>query len=279
LDQQYFIQSRGRVQGPFTEAQLHKMARRGKFSRHYQVSLDRQNWEPASTHPELFPAPGAGKIRRTPAPNAGDDTGIELAEVVDSPETEPADTLDQEVADAGQTDATKDEIRFVEVEEQPVAESEPQWYYTRGGQQQGPVSMDQLQFFASTGQLLPEEHLWMEGMPDWVPARLVPGVFPDGVPAAVDTGSVAVRSVAPLAVASFVSGLLGASLFFFLGSILAVVFGHVALKQINESGDTLGGRGMAISGLVLGYAILIAGVVVGLVVLCIVLLPDSLTGN
>jgi hypothetical protein len=36
-----------------------------------------------------------------------------------------------------------------------------------------------------------------------------------------------------------------------IGSILAVVFGHVALKQIERTGQ--GGRGMAVAGLVLGY--------------------------
>jgi len=37
----------------------------------------------------------------------------------------------------------------------------------------------------------------------------------------------------------------------FLGPILAVVFGHIALSQIQRRGD--GGRGMAIAGLVIGY--------------------------
>jgi hypothetical protein len=40
---------------------------------------------------------------------------------------------------------------------------------------------------------------------------------------------------------------------YWIGSILAIVFGHVALSQIKKSGGTQGGRGMAIAGLVLGY--------------------------
>jgi len=35
--------------------------------------------------------------------------------------------------------------------------------------------------------------------------------------------------------------------------VLALVFGHVALKQIARTGGAQGGRGMAIAGLVLGY--------------------------
>ena len=52
-----------------------------------------------------------------------------------------------------------------------------------------------------------------------------------------------------LAITSLVLGILG----FFLGflSILAIIFGGVALNQIGKD-PTLGGKGMAIAGLVLG---------------------------
>lgn len=53
-----------------------------------------------------------------------------------------------------------------------------------------------------------------------------------------------------LAVASCIAGLIW---FFWLGSIAAVVFGHVALAQIGRSNGWQTGRGMAITGLVLGY--------------------------
>lgn len=56
-----------------------------------------------------------------------------------------------------------------------------------------------------------------------------------------------------MAVASFVCG--------FLCSLLAVVFGHIALSQISRSGES--GRGLAIAGLVLGY------IGVGVVVLAV----------
>ena len=53
-----------------------------------------------------------------------------------------------------------------------------------------------------------------------------------------------------LAIASMVLGILW---IYWVGSILAVVFGHIALSQIKKSGGTQAGRGMAIAGLVLGY--------------------------
>jgi hypothetical protein len=59
-----------------------------------------------------------------------------------------------------------------------------------------------------------------------------------------------VRSTNGLAVASLIAG------FFWLGwfgSFLAVIFGHVALSQIKQSGGRQEGNGLAIAGLVLGY--------------------------
>ncbi|HEX8745460.1 MAG TPA: DUF4190 domain-containing protein [Thermoleophilaceae bacterium] len=62
-----------------------------------------------------------------------------------------------------------------------------------------------------------------------------------------------------LAVASLV---LSALWLFGLGSLLGVVLGHIALRQIEASGEL--GRGLAIGGLVLGYlalAVLALGLV------------------
>jgi hypothetical protein len=58
------------------------------------------------------------------------------------------------------------------------------------------------------------------------------------------------QSTNGLAVASLIAGFLWIGWF---GSILAVIFGHVALGQINRSGGREGGSGLAIAGLVLGY--------------------------
>ena len=53
-----------------------------------------------------------------------------------------------------------------------------------------------------------------------------------------------------LAIASLVLGILW---LWWIGSILAVVFGHISLNRIKASGDSIPGRGLAIAGLVLGY--------------------------
>ena len=61
------------------------------------------------------------------------------------------------------------------------------------------------------------------------------------------------RQTSTLAVISLVAGLLGWTLLPFLGSIVAVICGHMARKEIRLAPDRLEGDGLAIAGLVLGY--------------------------
>jgi hypothetical protein len=58
------------------------------------------------------------------------------------------------------------------------------------------------------------------------------------------------KSTNGLAIASMVLGILW---IYWLGSILALIFGYVAKGQIDQSAGRQGGRGMAIAGIVLGW--------------------------
>jgi hypothetical protein len=70
------------------------------------------------------------------------------------------------------------------------------------------------------------------------------------------------RSTNGLAIAAMVLGIVWV---YWLGSILALIFGYVAKGQINQSAGRQAGKGMAIAGIVLGW------VGVGTLLLCIVL--------
>jgi hypothetical protein len=70
-----------------------------------------------------------------------------------------------------------------------------------------------------------------------------------------------------MAVAAMVLGILW---LFWIGSILAVIFGHISLSRIKHD-RTLGGRGMAIAGVVLGY------VGLGLLVLSVIVAAFTTT--
>jgi len=261
MDQQYYIRLRGRVQGPFPAEKLQALARRGKFNRHYQVSTDRATWEPASRHPDLLPTGGPPKLRQTPAVD-------EPSEPVEPSEKVAEEPTLETLVEAG------DDLQ--------------QWYYARDGEETGPVTMETIQLLASTGQLTVDDYLWTDGMPEWAAAGDVPGVFADPyaaspasephdrtVSAVASAGGGSGSQIAPMAVASFVLGLLGTSILYFMGSILAIVFGHIALKQIQESDEKLGGRGLAISGLILGYLVVVATVLVGTMIATIIILGSA----
>jgi len=66
-----------------------------------------------------------------------------------------------------------------------------------------------------------------------------------------------VRQTSALAIVSLVLGLLGWTLLPFLGSIGAVICGHLARGEIRRNPATVDGDGMAIAGLVLGWSLII----------------------
>jgi uncharacterized RDD family membrane protein YckC len=52
-----------------------------------------------------------------------------------------------------------------------------QWYYTQDYEQHGPVDSPTLKQLAMTGQLQPYDLVWKAGMPDWMAAEKVRGLF------------------------------------------------------------------------------------------------------
>ncbi|MEM8533553.1 MAG: DUF4190 domain-containing protein [Chloroflexota bacterium] len=61
-----------------------------------------------------------------------------------------------------------------------------------------------------------------------------------------------------MAIASLISGILTWVFLPFIGAIVAVITGHMARKEIREANGQLSGEGMALVGLILGYAQLAA---------------------
>ena len=64
------------------------------------------------------------------------------------------------------------------------------------------------------------------------------------------------RPTSALAIASLISGILGWTLLPWVGSLVAVITGHMARGEIRRSGGSLEGDGLAVGGLILGYAML-----------------------
>ena len=73
------------------------------------------------------------------------------------------------------------------------------------------------------------------------------------------------RQTSSLAVVSLVSGILGWSLLPLIGSIVAIITGHMARGEIRRAPDRMEGDGLAVGGLILGYTMLVLGTI-GIVV-------------
>jgi len=78
-----------------------------------------------------------------------------------------------------------------------------------------------------------------------------------------------------MALVSLIAGILGLTFLPTIGSIVALVTGYMAKKEIRESAGALSGDGMATVGLILGWvgvAILLIGICITFVVLALIAL-------
>lgn len=228
MSKKFYIQVRGKRQGPFTVERLRQMAKRGRFGRQHRISTDGRSWKSAEEFPELFAAEGERKMRQSGAAGMGAEAAI------------PADPT--AVA--------------------PAAPASQGWFYSHGGQQLGPVSMEVLRHAKSTGTLKADDLVWTHGMTEWKRAdKALPGLFsaqaeaaapgPGGGAAAVGPEGAPVEyhgQMSNLALYSLVLGFIP-----LIGSIAAIICGHKALGDIDSSDGEMEGRNLALGGLILGY--------------------------
>ncbi len=134
-----------------------------------------------------------------------------------------------------------------------------QFYVAQNGEKVGPLERDEVYRRLTKGELRGEDLGWHEGLADWEPlSKLLPP--PSAAPLPVfGTAGIEVsglrapqKTTSGLAITSLVCGILG---FFCLGitSIVAVITGHMARSKIKRSMSSIGGEGLALAGLILGY--------------------------
>ncbi len=56
------------------------------------------------------------------------------------------------------------------------------WYVGKGRDRRGPFTSGQLREMATSGELLPTDLIWKDGMSGWVPASKTKGLFPARTP-------------------------------------------------------------------------------------------------
>jgi hypothetical protein len=152
---------------------------------------------------------------------------------------------------------------------------ETQWYVLQGGEQTGPYSGEQLQEYATGGNITRESMVWAEGMAEWLTADGIEGLFPAEaapvqvasesmqVPESVGDGSYPNPGVKP---ASF-----GLWLGMFLGGVALVIIGvlliiNVATSVANTEGAAASGEitGAQAGGVGIGAIVAMIGYFLGL---------------
>lgn len=159
-----------------------------------------------------------------------------------------------------------------------------QIYVGRDGQREGPFSVEEVRTRLAQGQVKTTDLAWYEGAPGWMPVAQVPALsmppplagppplqsarpdLPMGVPPLSSTQA----PPETLSIVSLILGILGLIMIPFLASIPGAVCGHMALGRIKRAAGTLGGRGMAIAGLITSYLGIVAyGALIALVAVVI----------
>jgi len=139
-------------------------------------------------------------------------------------------------------------------------------YIARDGTRLGPFPLEEVRRQLASGQLTPNDLAWMQGAQDWVPLASFPPLqsAPPNIPPTSPQGNLnpaPAGYVAPpqpgqtsgAAIASLVLGILSFLLCPIIGSIAAIICGHIARGNIRKSSGTLSGDGMALAGLIMGY--------------------------
>ncbi len=130
------------------------------------------------------------------------------------------------------------------------------WFYSRDGQQIGPVEFSEIERLRAAGELTAESLVWQQGTAGWVKLGTI--LDPAGQPVVPPPAAPPASRISALAICSLVFGILGLCCLLF---IPAIICGHIALVKMS-SDPGLKGKGMAIAGLVLGYLVLLLNIYV-----------------
>jgi hypothetical protein len=127
-----------------------------------------------------------------------------------------------------------------------------QWFYGENGQQSGPVEDAEFHALIATQRIAEHTMIWREGMPAW---QSLAEFKAAGGLSIYDPMSVSMihPETSGWAIASLVLGILAVITCLIPLGFPAVVFGHIALHRIKNAEVLVVGRGMAITGLVMGY--------------------------
>jgi hypothetical protein len=141
-------------------------------------------------------------------------------------------------------------------------------YIARNGQRSGPFPLEEVRLQLAAGKLFAYDLAWAQGAADWAPLSSFPGLVPEAsqttipatllgtlntVPSPPGLAASRPQQTSGAAVASLIAGILSLLVVPILGSVVAIICGHVARSNIRSSRGALTGDGMAVAGLIMGY--------------------------
>jgi prepilin-type processing-associated H-X9-DG protein len=140
----------------------------------------------------------------------------------------------------------------------------------------GPVSADQIRTWMAQGRANARTKLQAAGSTEWKPLaefsefasglRPAKGASAPPTPATGTRPATAPTKISGLAVMSLVLGCLGL-LSCGITSLVGMVLGVIALARISKSNDQIGGRGLALAGIVVSAAFIVLGLLLGAMLL------------
>ncbi|MFZ4777798.1 MAG: DUF4190 domain-containing protein [Terrimicrobiaceae bacterium] len=147
----------------------------------------------------------------------------------------------------------------------------------KNGEHLGPFTESQIGEMVKSGQVALSDLAWTEGMDQWEPLSSFaqfqsPGTQGPSPVTGNTTPPSTIKKTEPLTVWSLVLGIISMVGCAFLAGLPAVICGHVGLSRIKRN-PSLGGKGMAIAGLVTGYIGTVIGTLGLIAVLAALLLP------
>lgn len=144
-------------------------------------------------------------------------------------------------------------------------------HVNRGTTSLGVFSEQEVREGLSASRFTPSDIGWREGMTAWQPlsqfpefaaaaAPTVPPVQAGATPTSVRSTTAYAGRTEPLAIWSLVLGIMGLLCCGFIVAVPGVICGHFAISKIRKE-PNLGGTGLAIAGLVIGYVAIVVWVI------------------
>lgn len=150
-DERIYVRFRGRTLGPLTAQKVHDLIRRGQITRVHELSGDGLSWSKAEEFGDFFAVPRAETTK-------AEQTATNSSESVRH--------------SAGQIESG------LSVNAQTSVEPAVEWYAHVNGENQGPISLDQLRQWKESGRVQAQTLVWQSGLDSWQPAEdVLPEIF------------------------------------------------------------------------------------------------------